>query len=71
MKQLYSILKVSDPATGVFNVAVCETLQAEKDIIRNAEFAGSEVTTVIAPQKWYTAFVHIVRDSVSLVKFSH
>lgn len=71
MKQLYSILKVSDPIMGGFDVAVCETLQAEKDAIRKAEFSGRTVTTVIAPRKWYTAFVHIVRDSVSLVKFSH
>jgi hypothetical protein len=71
MKQLYSILKVSDPATGVFNVAVCGTLQAEQDIIRNAGFAGSEVTTVIAPRKWYVAIVHIVRNGISSVRFSH
>jgi hypothetical protein len=71
MKQLYSILKVSDLATGVFNVAVCETLQREKDIMRDAKFAGCKVTTIIPARKWYSVFVHVVRDGVSFAKFSH
>ena len=68
MKHSYSILKISDPIRGVFNVAVCETLQHERDTIRNAEVAGQVVTTIIAARKWYTAMVHVVRAGIDIAK---
>jgi hypothetical protein len=53
-KRLYSILRVYDPA-GYVNFdgsqyVVCETLQDEKDVIRNAENAGLRVVKVVAAE---------------------
>lgn len=41
---------MKDPHSDQFSIVVCETLQDEKDMIRDAHNAGVEVTNVIAAE---------------------